>query len=214
MSGSFGGRRGGRREPRAGRQAGDGSSHDPGEPPDPQDPPADPASVARTIALDLLTAMPRTRAQLAAAMARKGVPDDVALEVLDRFTEVGLINDAEFAQMWVRSRQSTQKLAPRALAVELRKRGVDEPTIAEAVNEIDRDDIEDAARALVRRKARASVGLPTQTRVRRLSGMLARKGYSSDVIMRVVRETLAEENVDVADDLGAELAEHIAADSR
>ena len=164
------------------------------------------------IALDLLTAAPRTRQQLAEVMARRGVPGDVASEVLDRFGEVGLIDDAAFATAWVSSRQAGRGLAPRALANELRKRGVAESLIADAVSVVGRDDIESAARALVRRRARVTAGLPTPVRVRRLSGMLARKGYPGDIALRVVREVLAEESIDVADDLGRELADHIGAD--
>ena len=177
------------------------------------DPPADPESVARTIALDLLTAAPRTRAQLATAMAKRGVPEQIAGDLLDRFEEVGLVDDAAFAAAGVNSRHTNRGLAPRALANELRKKGVAEPVISEAVAMVGRDDVESAARALVRRKARASVGLPTEARMRRLAGMLARKGYPGDIALRAVREVLAEENIDVAGELGRELAEHIAADS-
>ena len=207
MSGSSGVRRSARHDSSAERSASplDLSA-------DPQDPPADPGSVARTIALDLLTAAPRTRQQLAEVMARRGVPGDVASEVLDRFGEVGLIDDAAFATAWVSSRQAGRGLAPRALANELRKRGVAESLIADAVSVVGRDDIESAARALVRRRARITAGLPTPVRVRRLSGMLARKGYPGDIALRVVREVLAEESIDVADDLGRELADHIGAD--
>lgn len=176
------------------------------------DPAADPASVARSIALDLLTAAPRTRAQLGEAMRRRAVPADVAAEVLDRFGEVGLIDDAAFAQAWVTSRQAARGLAPRALADELRKKGVDEPVIAEAVSAVPRDDVESTARALVRRRTRSMIGLPTEVKVRRLAGMLARKGYPGDIAIRAVRDVLAEQSVDVAGELGRELAEHVAAD--
>ena len=182
-----------------------------GRPPEESpDPPADPESVARRIALDLLTAAPRTRAELATAMAKRGVPDDVAKQVLDRFTEVGLIDDAAFAEAWVRSRQTRRGLAPRALARELRDKGVAEPIVAEAIATVDGDDVESTARTLARRKARASVGLPAKVRVRRLAGMLARKGYPSDIALRAVRDVLAEEQLDVADAFAAQVADQVA----
>jgi regulatory protein len=127
-------------------------------------------------------------------MARRGVPDDVAAELLDRFTEVGLIDDAAYAGAWVASRQRTRDLAPRALASELRQRGVAEPLIAEAVDAVDGDEIEAAARGLVRRKVRTMAGLPREVKLRRLSGLLARKGYPSDVSIRAVRDVLAEQS--------------------
>ncbi len=206
MSGNFGGRRG--RRPVSGWPAAiQPANEEPGRPADPDDPPADPGSVARKIALDLLTDAPRTRAQLAGAMARRGVPDDIAAEVLDRFTDVGLIDDAAYAQAWVTSRQRTRGLAPRALAGELRQRGVAEPLIAEAVNAVDGDEMAATARALVRRKARSVAGLPREVKLRRLSGLLARKGYSGDVALRAVRDVLAEESepADSADDVDVEV---------
>jgi regulatory protein len=193
MSSSFGGRRG-RRSASGWSAAAKPAHEEPDRPADHDDPPADPASVARKIALDLLTAAPRTRAQLSDAMARRGVPDDVAAEVLDRFTEVGLIDDAAYAGAWVASRQRTRDLAPRALASELRQRGVAEPLIAEAVDAVDGDEIEAAARGLVRRKVRTMAGLPREVKLRRLSGLLARKGYPSDVSIRAVRDVLAEQS--------------------
>ena len=205
MSTSFGGRRG--RRPVTGWPATDRPANDePGRPADPDDPPADPASVARKIALDLLTAAPRTRAQLSDAMTRRGVPDDIASGVLDRFTEVGLIDDAAFAAAWVTSRQRTRGLAPRALASELRQRGVAEPLIAAAVDAVDDDEVEAAARALVQRKVCTMTGLPHEVKLRRLSGLLARKGYPSDVSIRAVRDVLAEQSdADSTGDIDVEI---------
>jgi regulatory protein len=156
-------------------------------------PDADPVAVARSIALDALTAAPRTRAQLAATLAKRGVPDDAAAEVLDRFGEVGLIDDAAFARAWVTSRQAGRGLAPRALAAELRQRGVAHPLIADAVAELDDEAVEAAALQLARRKAAATAGMPREVRMRRLVALLARKGYSAAIVTRVAREVLAGE---------------------
>lgn len=153
-------------------------------------PDADPESVARGIVLRKLTAAPRTRAQLADDLAVRGVPGDVAERVLDRFTEVGLVDDAAFAEAWVRSRQSGRGLSRRALRHELRQRGVDDETVQAAVEEITADDEEAAARVLVARRLPGTRGLPREVRVRRLAGMLARKGYPSGLVMAVVREAL------------------------
>ncbi len=146
----------------------------------------DPESVARAIALRLLTGAPRTRHQLAEAMARRDVPDDVAARVLDRFTEVGLIDDAEYARMFVRAKRSSRGLAGRALAVELRRTGVADELAAEAIAGIDPADEEETARALVRRKWRPDADPVVQTR--RMLAMLARKGYPSGLSRRVVAE--------------------------
>lgn len=159
-------------------------------------PPGDPESVARTICLRLLAAAPRTRAELAEALAKREVPDDAAERVLDRYTEVGLVDDAAYAEAWVRTRQAGRGLARRALAHELRRRGVEEAVVQSAVETIDPDDERAAARALVDRKLPASRRLDRDTRVRRLAGMLARKGYSTEIALKVVDEALAEESDD------------------
>jgi regulatory protein len=151
---------------------------------------ADPEAVAKSICLRLLTASPRTRAQLADALSKRNVPADAAERALDRLTEVGLIDDTAFAHAWVRSRQNGRGLARRALASELRARGVDEEVARSALDTIDAADELTAAQELVRRRLPALRGQPYAVQARRLSGVLARKGYSGDVVMRVVREAL------------------------
>jgi regulatory protein len=155
-------------------------------------PHADPESVARKILLDRLSTQPRTRAELAATLAKKLVPDEVAQRLLDRFEEVGLIDDAAFARAWVESRQAGRGLARRALAQELHRKGVSDEVAREALDEVDPDSEAEAARLLVRRRLRAMGRLDHETRLRRLSAMLARKGYPPGVALGVVREELAE----------------------
>ncbi len=167
-------------------------------------PEPDPASVARSIVLRKLTAAPRSRAQLAADLAARDVPDDVAAAVLDRFTEVGLVDDAAFAEAWVRSRHAGRGLSRRALRQELRAKGVDEETVSCAVETIDDDAEVDAARALVARRLAATRGLPVEARLRRLVGQLARKGYPGGLAMRVVRDALSAEGTDPDDDASAD----------
>jgi len=175
----------------------------PAEPADTQQelgPPADPESVARTILLSKLTAQARSRKELAEALAAKAVPDDVAERVLDRFEQVGLVDDAAFADLWVRSRQSSRGLARRALAHELRGKGVDAELISASLEQVQPDDEQQTARRLVERKLRSTRGLDRIVRTRRLVGMLARKGYPPGVAMQVAREALAaEESDDKAD---------------
>ncbi|WP_329333998.1 recombination regulator RecX [Streptomyces sp. NBC_00663] len=153
----------------------------------------DPVERARGICLRLLTGTPRTRKQLADALSKKGIPDEAAEEVLSRFEEVGLINDSAFADAWVESRHHGRGLARRALAQELRTKGVDSTLIEAAVSQLDSEQEEATARELVDRKLRSTRGLDRDKRLRRLAGMLARKGYSEGMALRVVRQALAEE---------------------
>jgi regulatory protein len=154
-------------------------------------PEADPVQVARTIALRQLTMGPRSRAQLAQAMAKRDVPVEAANSVLDRFEELGLINDADLAQMIVRSRHATKGVARRALAQELRTKGISQAHAEEALESLTDDMEEQSARELVRRKLRSMGSVAPDAQARRLIGMLARKGYPSAMVMAVVRSELA-----------------------
>ncbi|UUU25329.1 recombination regulator RecX [Streptomyces sp. DSM 40750] len=199
----------GRRGGRGGRRRGFGDSGDGPDDEGPQDggssfssraekgeSSGDPAERARAICLRLLTGTPRTRKQLADALHKREIPEDVADEVLSRFEEVGLINDSAFADAWVESRHHGRGLARRALAQELRTKGVDSALIDEAVSQLDSEQEETTARELVVRKLRSTRGLDRDRRLRRLAGMLARKGYPEGMALRVVRQALEDEGED------------------
>ncbi len=149
--------------------------------------------MARAIALRLLTSAPRSRAQLAEAMARREVPDDVASAVLDRFTDVGLVDDEEYARMLVRARHDDRGLARRALGEELRRKGISAEVAAEALSGLDPESERATAQRLVARKLASTRGLDTQVRVRRTLAALGRKGYPPGIVMEVVRDYLATE---------------------
>ena len=159
---------------------------------------ADPETVAKNLCLRALTGAPKTRQQLADLLADRDVPDDAAEIVLDRLSEVGLIDDEAFAQAWVTSRQAGRGLARRALKAELRAKGVDDDVAATAVEAVDDDDERETARRLVDRKLPGMRRLDRATATRRLMGMLARKGYSGGLAAGVVREAL---DADGADDV-------------
>ena len=202
---------------RRGRRS--GSSPDPDGPdaappsggPHAEDDPGDPEQVARSICLRALTGAPKTRQQLADLLAKRGIPDDVAELVLDRFGEVGLIDDAAFARAWVTSRQAGRGLARRALKAELRAKGVDGEAAEEAVALVDDQDEWEAARRLVQRRMPGLRRVDRVTAERRLVGMLARKGYGAGLAAWVVREALDDDRngedavePDVHDELGVD----------
>ena len=155
---------------------------------------ADPAAVARAIVLRQLTNSPKSRLQLARKLAERNVPDDVAEAVLDRFEEVKLVDDADFADMWVRSRAQSRKLAKGALRRELAEKGIDADTAAVALEQLSDEDEESAARELVQRKLRGVTGFEDRAErdktTRRLASMLARKGYQPSQAFRIVGEVL------------------------
>src|SRR6266851_3462705 len=156
-------------------------------------------AAAREICMQMLTVAPRTRAQLAGALRRRGVPEQAAEAVLGRYADVGLIDDAAFARAWVESRHHGRGLARRALSAELKQRGVDGQDISAAVSALDPADEIATARRLVANGLAASRGKPLPTRIRRLVGLLARKGYPAPVAYRVVREAIEQEGADAAE---------------
>ena len=157
-----------------------------------------PEAEGMAMCLRLLTAAPRTRAQLEQALRRHGVPPQAAEAVLGRLAKARLIDDPTFARMWVESRHHSRGLARRALSTELRQRRVSENDVRGAVAEVSPEQEEAAARRLVAGRLAATRGRPLPSRMRRLMGLLARKGYPPGLAYRVVREALEQEKIDPA----------------
>jgi regulatory protein len=150
---------------------------------------------ARTLCLRLLTARSRTRAELSEQLTKKGYPDDVSARVLDRLSGVGLVDDYDFAEQWVRSRRVRAGKGKRALAAELSNKGVPGDVITAALADIDDDAERERAGELVRsRLRRESLVDHDNARVtRRLVAMLARRGYSQSMACDVVNTELLQE---------------------
>jgi len=158
----------------------------------------DPQEVAREICLRLLAVRPRTRAELAQALRKRGIDNEAASAVLNRYDEVGMIDDAAFARAWVTSRHHGRGLASRALAQELRQRGVSKQDADQALSELDSETEAQTALDLATRRLRSMHGEP-EAIFRRLVGMLARKGYPPGVTLRAVKEALASRDSELAE---------------
>jgi regulatory protein len=152
-----------------------------------------PEAQARQICLRLLTVAPRTRTQLATALRRRQIPAEAAEAVLARFTDVGLIDDAAFARAWVESRHHSRGLSRRSLSAELRQQGVPTEEIREAVDTLDPEREVATARRLVEQKMAGTRGQPSEVRMRRAAGTLARKGYPPGLVFRLIKEVLEQE---------------------
>ncbi|WP_308194678.1 recombination regulator RecX [Pseudonocardia kujensis] len=167
-------------------------------------PPEEQEAAAKEICLRLLTDRARSKHELATKLRQKGVADEIAEKVLERFDEVGLIDDQAFADAWVRSRHRARGLGRRAIAQELRRKGVAKEIADTALTEVDDAAEEQRARDLVDRRLRTMTVAGPEDRQkagRRLLGMLARKGYPPPIAYRVVRTALAEHGAD-EDELG------------
>jgi regulatory protein len=150
---------------------------------------------ARNLCLRLLTARARTRSELEGQLAKRGYPDDVSDRVLNRLARVGLIDDVDFAEQWVQSRRVSAGKGKRALAAELRTKGVDNDVITAVLADIDAGAERERAEQLVRDKLRREkLGDDDDAKVaRRLVGMLARRGYGQSMAVDVVTTELASE---------------------
>jgi regulatory protein len=149
---------------------------------------------ARALCLRLLTGRSRTRAELLAQLTKRGYPDDVSAQVLDRLADVGLVNDTDFAQQWVESRHARAGKSRRAMAAELHTKGVDKDVITAALGAIDGEAERSRAEELVRVKLRRDALSGDDARItRRLVGMLARRGYSQNLACEVVLAELSAE---------------------
>jgi regulatory protein len=149
-----------------------------------------PAAQAQGICLRLLTTRPRSRAELADALRRRGIPEEVSESVLARLSDVGLVDDAAFAESVVHSGRRHRGLGTAALDRELRRRGVPNEVAEQAVARVRPEDEEQRARELLRRKLVTSTVRDASTLARKLGGMLARKGYPEALVWRAVREEL------------------------
>lgn len=150
----------------------------------------DPVERAREIVLNQLTSRAKSRSELEKVLARKEIPEDAAREVLDRMNEVGLVDDAAFAKAWVSERQQRNHLSRRALRYELSRKGVESEVLDEALETVDVDDEYAAAKALAEKKFRSVRSLEPQVQRRRISGALARKGFSYSITGAVLAEVM------------------------
>lgn len=153
-------------------------------------PPEERYKKAKEICFDLLAARPRTQEELRQALHRKGFDEETSEVLLGKLDRAGLVNDEEFAQLWVKSRHANQGLSRTALVAELRRKGVDGEVAAQAAGEVDRESEEQMARELVRKRLGSLGNVNEQTALRRLLGFLARKGYPQGLAYTVIREEL------------------------
>jgi regulatory protein len=157
---------------------------------------SDPREVGRQIALRLLDARPRTEAELHEALCDRGIPHQVADELVARYVEVGLVDDRAYARVWVESRMRSRGLGPIALRQELRRHGVPEDLIAETLACVDVADSIAAATDHVRGKvARCSLPLTAKDE-RRLLSYLMRRGHRMDSARQALAAAVEEVTAD------------------
>ncbi len=158
-------------------------------------------SAARRIALDALSRTARTRGQLEGLLKKKGIAPEAAAAVLDRFEEVGLVDDVDYAEAFVESRHRIRGQGGRALSMELRRRGVADDVVAEAVGGLSPEREYETAYRIARSRYERMPAVAPEVKVRRLTGFLARKGYSGAIVARAVREVVEASAMDEAGEM-------------
>ena len=142
-------------------------------------------------ALHALAPRAKSRAELSAHLQKRDISIEIADAVLDELELQGLLNDLEFANIWSESRQRQKKLSKRVIAGELRNKGVAQDIINEVIEKID-DDLEyQTAYALAEKKFRSAKDLPPEKIYGRIAGALSRKGFSTGLTSRIIRELLS-----------------------
>ncbi|WP_051196695.1 regulatory protein RecX [Jonesia quinghaiensis] len=148
---------------------------------------------ARSVALRILSAGPRSRADLTERLRGRDINEEVIFELLEGFERVGLIDDTEYAKAVARTRFAERGRARRAIAQELSRKQLSDEDIADAVSQISDEAEYSTALELARKRlARDSSGDIT-ARKRRVAGYLGRRGYSPGVVMSCISTALAEE---------------------
>jgi regulatory protein len=159
------------------------------------------ADAAKQVLLRRLSHAPRTRKELAKDLKDKDISDEVANVALDRFEEVGLINDQALASNYVSSQHERKGLGKNALRQQLRAKGISDDMALEAISQISDDQEFQAAFALACKKIRSLQRDDAKTQLRKIVGVLARKGYSSNLAFRVAKEVIS----DLPDGLPSEI---------
>ena len=150
------------------------------------------ADAAKQVLLRRLSNAPRTRKELAKDLKDKDISDEVANVALDRFEEVGLINDQALASNYVSSQHERKGLGKNALRQQLRAKGVSDDVALEAISQISDDQEFQAAFALACKKIRSLQRDDAKTQLRKIVGVLARKGYPSNLAFRVAKEVITD----------------------
>lgn len=149
------------------------------------------ATRAANVSLHQLARRGMSRWELAQVLEKRGVESPMATAELDRLESVGLLDDAALAVTLVYTQHTRRGLGRAAIAQELKRRHIDAEIIADAVSEIADDDEQERATELAHKRVSQLASVDDEIAERRLSGFLARKGYSSAVVRHAVASALA-----------------------
>ena len=135
-------------------------------------------------ALRYLEPRPRSSAELKQQLRKKQVAGEVIEQVIARLTEAGLLDDAAFAKYWVENRETFRPRAGRALRFEMKRKGLSDEAIKQAIGAL--DESESAYHAGAARATRWR-GLERREFMDKLGAFLVRRGFSYAVAKEAAR---------------------------
>jgi regulatory protein len=147
-------------------------------------------------ALHFLSYRPRSSAEVRQNLVKRGTPADLVEETVDRLQRAGLVNDQEFARIWIENRNTFQPRSKSALRMELRRKGLSDEIVQPVLDE--QVDEQALAFEAARKYSRRLAGLEWPDFRRKLGGFLARRGFSYTTLSPVVSEVWKE--IQTADD--------------
>jgi regulatory protein len=150
---------------------------------------------ARAVALRILAVRSLPERELVRRLVRRGHAKPLVEQAVASLKELGLVNDAEFAKAYVRTRVKGQRHGPRRMLGDLRRLGVNEKVAQKALSEtIEADgvDLKTTLREAAAKKARTLSKLEPEVARRRLRAFLVRRGFSGTEVSSVLRELAAQ----------------------
>lgn len=163
---------------------------------------AERGSQAWNAALRLLEVRPRSEQELRTRLQRKQFLPEQIDTAIKRLRDLELLDDAQFAQLWVANRQNLNPRGAQALRQELRAKGIDRQVVDQVIEANVDEDSEHAACADVARKALHKYARETDraTFQRKFGGFLQRRGFSFATIKPILAELWQETHGDALDD--------------
>jgi regulatory protein len=150
------------------------------------------AADAERISMKALGRRAHSRREIERLLRDGGIDEPGIARECDRLARVGLIDDTALAQNLVATLQERKALGRTAIAAELTRRLLAPSAIEYALDLVDTGDELARARELARKRASQLTGVDREAAVRRLSGYLARRGYSGSTVRAAVDEALAQ----------------------
>ena len=137
-------------------------------------------------AVSLINHRPRTEKEIRKRLTDKGIPDELIDRVLERLRSAKLVQDEQYARMWVENRVEMHPRSRRLIRYELFNKGISDEDIERAVDNLEDDDA--LAREAAVRYERRLTGCDRLSYVKKLSGHLARRGFTYQTVAPIVKD--------------------------